>query len=189
MVALSAARGDGLDALAPWLVPGQTLALLGSSGVGKSTLINRLLGVDRQRTSAISEAVGKGRHTTTHRELIVAPAGWLVIDTPGMRELQLWDVDDAALDATFADVGAIAARCRFADCAHRAEPGCAIQAALETGTLDPGRWESYKKLQREQAYAARRSDPRLARETRDHWRRINRQHRVTQRIKRGLESD
>jgi ribosome biogenesis GTPase len=189
VVALSAARGDGLDALAPWLVPGQTLALLGSSGVGKSTLINRLLGVDRQRTSAISEAVGKGRHTTTHRELIVAPAGWLVIDTPGMRELQLWDLDDTALDATFADVGAIAARCRFADCSHRAEPGCAIQAALESGALDPGRWESYQKLQREQAYAARRSDPRLARETRDHWRRINRQHRVTQRIKQGLEGD
>ena len=184
VIALSATRDtDPAHALAQWLVPGRTLALLGSSGVGKSTLINRLLGTDRQRTSAISDAVGKGRHTTTHRELIVAPAGWLVIDTPGMRELQLWDVDDAALDATFADITAIAARCRFTDCSHRAEPGCAIHSALEGGALDFGRWQSFQKLQREQAYAARKADPRLERETKADWKKIHRQMRATQRMK------
>lgn len=166
-----------LGALAPWLVPGKTLALLGSSGVGKSTLVNTLLGVDRQRTSHVSDAVGKGRHTTTHRELIVAPSGWIVIDTPGMRELQLWDTDDASLDATFADVAAIAAQCRFADCAHRGEPGCALQAALDDGTLDFDRWQSFQKLQREQAYAARKSNPRVARARQAEWKKINRQHR------------
>lgn len=170
-------------ALAPWLTPGHTLALLGSSGVGKSTLINRLLGAERQRTSAISTAVAKGRHTTTHRELIVAPAGFLVIDTPGLRELQLWDTPESAVAQTFADVSALAARCRFSDCAHRAEPGCAIQAALDAGTLDLARWQSWEKLQREQAYAARKSDPALARETRNHWKAIQRAHRAAKRFR------
>ncbi|HEY1111759.1 MAG TPA: ribosome small subunit-dependent GTPase A [Opitutaceae bacterium] len=173
-----------LGALAPWLTPGQTLALLGSSGVGKSTLVNTLLGAERQRTSHVSDAVGKGRHTTTHRELIVAPAGWIVIDTPGMRELQLWDTDDASLDATFADVAALAARCRFSDCAHRGEPGCAIQAALDDGTLDFDRWQSFQKLQREQAYAARKSDPRIARARQAEWKKIHRQHRADTRSQR-----
>lgn len=177
VIALSAARGDGLEALEPWLAPGRTLALLGSSGVGKSTLINRLLGHDRQHTAAISVVVGKGRHTTTHRELIVAPSGVLVIDTPGMRELQLWDAGAATLDATFADVSALAARCRFSDCSHRGEPGCAIQAALDTGTLDPDRWASFQKLQREQAYAARKADSQLARRNKADWKRINRNQR------------
>jgi ribosome biogenesis GTPase len=102
VVTLSAGRGEGIESLDPWLVPGRTLALLGSSGVGKSTLINRLLGVDHMATRAISDAVGKGRHTTSHRELIVTPAGALVIDTPGMRELQLWDVEAGAIDSAFA---------------------------------------------------------------------------------------
>jgi ribosome biogenesis GTPase len=167
--------------LGPWLVPGRTVAFLGSSGVGKSTLINRLLGAERQRTVALSDAVGKGRHTTTHRELIVGPSGVLVIDTPGMRELQLWDVDAGALDTTFADLAALAARCRFRDCTHRAEPGCAVQAALETGSLDLGRWQSYQKLQREQAYAARRVDPRLARESKEKWKKIHKAHRALSR--------
>lgn len=173
-----------LAALAPWLAPSKTLALLGSSGVGKSTLVNTLLGADRQRTSHVSDAVGKGRHTTTHRELIVAPAGWIVIDTPGMRELQLWDTDDDALDATFVDVAAVAAQCRFGDCAHRGEPGCAIQAALDDGTLDFDRWQSFQKLQREQAYAARRSDPRIARARQAEWKKIHRQHRADTRSQR-----
>jgi ribosome small subunit-dependent GTPase A len=173
VVRLSAGRGEGIESLDPWLVPGHTLALLGSSGVGKSTLINRLLGIDHMATRAISDAVGKGRHTTTHRELIVTPAGTLVIDTPGMRELQLWDVETSAIDTAFADIAAIAARCRFRDCHHNAEPGCAINLSLDDGSLEFDRWQSYQKLQREQAYAARRESPRLERETRNDWKKIH----------------
>jgi ribosome biogenesis GTPase len=187
VVALSAAHGDGLDALARWLTPGRTIALLGSSGVGKSTLINRLLGTARQDTASVSAAVNKGRHTTTRRELIALSSGALVIDTPGMRELQLWDVDESALDATFADVAALVARCRFQDCTHRAEPGCAVRAALEDGTLDESRWQSYAKLQREQAYAARRVDPHLARAERDRWKKLLHNVRTRERFERELE--
>ncbi len=182
VVALSALDGAAVEsALAPWLIPGRTLALLGSSGVGKSTLINRLLGDERLRTSALSAAVGKGRHTTTRRELIPTPSGALVLDTPGMRELQFWDVAAAAVDETFADLAALAARCRFHDCAHGAEPGCAVRAALDDGSLDPARWASFQKLRREQAYAARRADPQLDREHRDLWKRRHRQFRQTTR--------
>ncbi len=175
-----------LATLAPWLVPGTTLAFLGSSGVGKSTLANTLLGAEHQRTSHVSKAVAKGRHTTTHRELVVAPGGWIVIDTPGMRELQLWDADATALDTTFADIATLAAQCHFGDCAHQSEPGCAIQAALEAGTLDFDRWQSFQKLQREQAYVARRSDPRIARARQAEWKKINRQHRADARSRRQL---
>jgi ribosome biogenesis GTPase len=185
VVVLSAARGEGLDALAPWLVPARTLALLGSSGVGKSTLINRILGAERQLTSAISGAVGKGRHTTTRRELIVADSGVLIIDTPGMRELQLWEVDTAALDTTFADIAALATQCRFRDCTHRGEPGCAVQAALDDGSLDFERWQSHQKLQREQAYAARKADPQLERENRQLWKKLHKNARQQLRFKHG----
>lgn len=187
VVTMCAGLGEGIESLDPWLVPGRTLALLGSSGVGKSTLINRLLGVDHMATRAISDAVGKGRHTTSHRELIVTPAGALVIDTPGMRELQLWDVDSSAIDTAFADIAAIAARCRFRDCHHNAEPGCAVNLSLEDGSLEFDRWQSYQKLQREQAYAARRENPRLERETRNDWKKIHKQARAIMRMKRGDE--
>lgn len=187
VVALSAVRGAGLEALAPWLTCGRTVALLGSSGVGKSTLINRLLGSERQDTGELSAAVQKGRHTTTRRELIPLDSGALIIDTPGMRELQLWDVDDAALDETFGDIAALAASCRFHDCTHGGEPGCAVQAALEDGSLDPIRWQSYQKLQREQAYAARRADPRLARQERDRWKKLLNGVKLRQRFERGCE--
>jgi ribosome biogenesis GTPase len=173
VVGLSATHDDCFSILAPWLQPHTTVALLGSSGVGKSTLINRLLGNDRQDTGDLSTAVGKGRHTTTRRELFATPDGVLIIDTPGMRELQLWDVAASAVQETFADIAALAARCRFGDCAHAAEPGCAVQAALADGELEPARWQSYQKLLREQAYAARQADPKLARAHRAAWRKVH----------------
>lgn len=186
VIAVSAARdADPAAALTPWLLPGRTVALLGASGVGKSTLINRVLGTERQLTAATSDVHGKGRHTTTHRELMIAASGVLIIDTPGMRELQLWDVDAPTLEETFADIATLAAGCRFGDCAHGAEPGCAVQAALEEGSLDPHRWESFLKLQREQAYAARKSDASAARANRAHWRQITK----SQRSRRRLESE
>lgn len=169
--------------LAAWLRPGQTIALLGSSGVGKSTLVNRLLGTERQATLAVSSAVNKGRHTTTRRELLLTPSGALVMDTPGMRELQLWDVEERALETTFADITALAARCRFNDCAHQREPGCAVNAALDDGTLPVERWASYQKLQREQAYLARKEDRALARESKAIRKKISQAQRAQYRMR------
>ncbi len=152
---VSAASGAGLDALGAYLRPGTTVALLGSSGVGKSTLVNHLLGAERMKTGAVREDDSRGRHVTTHRELMPLPGGGLVIDTPGMRELQLW-ADEDSLQGAFADVEALAAQCRFRDCSHEAEPGCAVRDALEDGTLPEARFQSYLKLKRELAYLARR---------------------------------
>lgn len=122
--------------------------------------------------------MNKGRHTTTRRELFITPSGALVVDTPGMRELQLWDASDEAVGETFADIAALAAQCRFHDCRHAAEPGCAVQAALDDGTLMSERWQSYQKLQREQAYAARRADAALARADRMSWKKISQAQRA-----------
>ena len=149
IVPASARDERGLDALAPYLLPRKTIAFLGSSGVGKSTMINRLLGEERFLTSAVSDgAAGRGRHTTTVREIVRLPGGALLIDTPGLRELQLW-ADDDGLDRTFDEIDRLAARCRFPDCGHGQEPGCAVRAAVESGDLDRGRWESYLKLRLE----------------------------------------
>jgi ribosome biogenesis GTPase len=144
---ISNVTGEGLDDLRAQLVPGRTFALLGSSGIGKSTIVNRLAGEELLATQDVRQD-GRGRHTTSHRELVLLPGGGIVLDTPGMRELQLWSVDDG-LERTFADVEEIAAECRFADCAHETEPGCAVRAALASGRLSSERWESYGKLQRE----------------------------------------
>ena len=150
---------QGVHHLEPYLAPGQSGALLGSSGVGKSTIINRLIGEDVRKTREVREADSKGRHTTTHRELVAVPSGGLLIDTPGMRELQLWDVGEAVSE-TFEDIESLAADCHFADCRHREEPRCAVKAAAAEGTLAAGRLESYLKLQDELAFLARQQDER-----------------------------
>ena len=156
---LNPKAGEGVEQVNHYLTRGRTGALLGSSGVGKTTLINRLLGSDTRRTRAVRASDSKGRHTTTNRELVVLPSGGLLIDTPGMRELQLWDVG-TAVRQTFDDIDALATSCHFGDCAHREEPRCAVKAAVEAGSLPPDRLESYLKLQDELAFLERQQDER-----------------------------
>jgi ribosome biogenesis GTPase len=169
VVALSAKRSEGLADLGPWLRRGRTVALLGSSGVGKSTIVNRLLGEERQRTREVRESDQRGRHTTTHRELLALPGGGLLIDTPGLREIQLW-ATEGGLAAAFGDVETLAAGCRFRDCAHEAEPGCAVRAAVEEGTLPPERLASFHKLRAELRSLEIREDPERLRAERARWR-------------------
>jgi ribosome biogenesis GTPase len=173
VLAVSALEGEGLEALGPWLAPGRTVALLGSSGVGKSTIANALLGGLRQETGAVREDDSHGRHTTTRRELVPLPGGALLIDTPGMRELQLWGGDEG-LDGTFPDVATLAARCRFRDCGHAGEPGCAVREAVEAGRLDESRLESWHKLQRELTRLAARQDARARAAQEAKWKAISR---------------
>jgi ribosome biogenesis GTPase len=181
--AISARTGEGLEAVTPYLGTGRTVAMAGSSGVGKSTLLNRLLGETRQAVQEVRAGDDRGRHTTTHREMLPLPQGGLLIDNPGMRELQLWD-EDADLDQTFADITALAARCRFADCSHQHEPGCAVRQAVEDNTLDPARLESYFKLERELAYEERRQNPEAERKLKEEWKRV---HRIMNKQQRGRD--
>lgn len=150
VIVCSSENGDGYEAIGAYIRPGETIAFVGSSGVGKSTLINRLLGEEALPTQAIREDDAKGRHTTTHRQLLVLPGGGIVIDTPGMRELQIYTGN---LSKTFEDIEEVAAQCRFRDCSHETEPGCAVKKALEEGSLSEERFESYRKLKRELSYA------------------------------------
>jgi len=168
VVPLSNVTGEGLDGLVPHLAPGRTVVLLGSSGVGKSTLLNRLVGTELMRTAEIA-ADGTGRHTTTHRELVRLPDGALVIDTPGLRELQFWEGD---VSAAFEDIEALAAECRFRDCAHAREPGCAVLAAVDNGRLELGRLRSWRKFQRELEAIAARTDRRLRLARKKRWKEI-----------------
>ena len=156
--AVSARRPETLDLLRGHLGLGKTGALLGSSGVGKSSIVNSLVGHDLIRTHQVRESDSRGRHTSTHRQLVMLPGGGLLIDTPGMRELQLWDT--GSLSETFTDVTDLAAQCRFRDCRHRDEPGCAVTAAVASGELPEARLESFRKLDAEREHAARQQDER-----------------------------
>jgi ribosome biogenesis GTPase / thiamine phosphate phosphatase len=165
---ISALSDSDLDALPAQLAPGQTAALIGSSGVGKSTILNRLLGDERQRTHAVRASDSRGRHTTTTRQLFRMPGGWLLMDLPGLREVQLWtnaEQPQQNLEASFDDIQALAENCRFRDCTHSAEPGCAVTAA----NLDPARLANFQKMQKELAHLERKTNPRLAKETRSKW--------------------
>ena len=157
--AVSARTGAGFEAVQAHLQPGRTVALLGPSGSGKSSIVNRLVGSELLATGEVRDWDSRGRHTSVHRQLVSLPGGGLVIDTPGMRELQLWDAD-RGVDQTFTDVAALAASCRFRDCRHDREPGCAVKAAVDAGTLDVDRFEGYSKIAREEEAFQKRQDER-----------------------------
>lgn len=185
--AVSGVTGRGVKQLSKYLGKGRTVALLGSSGVGKSTLVNYLLHDEEFMTvQPIREDDDKGRHTTTHRELVPLPSGGLIIDTPGMRELQLWDGAEGIGEA-FADIEALAGQCRFGNCGHGTEPGCAVRAAVEAGNVTPERVESHRKLARESQYVEQRHDKRAQAEQRRKWKVVTRSLREHMKHRRGDE--
>jgi ribosome biogenesis GTPase / thiamine phosphate phosphatase len=181
VVAVSALADDGVGALAPYLQAGRTLCLVGRSGAGKSTLANALLGHEQFATGDVRRD-GKGRHTTTHRELVVLPGGGVLLDTPGLRGAGLW-VGDEGLDRTFADVEEFVEQCRFSDCGHESEPGCAVLAAVDDGRLTQRRLDSWRKLQREARWMASRNDSRLKAEQRRQWKIVTMEYRRSQRVR------
>ena len=184
---LSAINGSGIEGLAPLLEPGRTVALIGSSGVGKSTIVNALLGWERQSTGEVREADQRGRHTTTVRELLRTESGALLIDSPGMRSVGMWDADEG-LAGAFTDVEGLAAECRFSDCGHNGEPGCAVTAAIVAGRLPASRLDSYHKLGREAAAQARKSDAALRATERRRWKIVHKSVRDHMRSKYGAEA-
>ncbi|MCZ7644453.1 MAG: ribosome small subunit-dependent GTPase A [Planctomycetota bacterium] len=183
VIAVSALTGAGLDELRARLAPGRAAVLLGSSGVGKSTLVNRLLGEARAEVREIGHD-DKGRHTTTARQMHALPSGALLIDTPGMRELGLWDAETGLAQA-FADLEDLARDCRFRDCTHASEPGCAVLEAVASGALPPERLASFRKLGREQAFQARQEHPELARNAKRRWKQIHKAMRRRERMGEG----
>jgi ribosome biogenesis GTPase len=166
VLAVSNVTGEGLENVRALLEPAKTFVLLGSSGAGKSSLANRLAGRTVMETGGLRND-GRGRHTTRHRQLLVLSGGAILVDTPGLRELQIWEGD---LDSAFADIAELAARCRFNDCAHSSEPDCAVREALASGELDPERWRNYLRLQRELRAIEARSSKRIQRELKSRWR-------------------
>ncbi len=172
IVVLSALTGDHLADLSPYLVAGQTAVVLGSSGVGKSTLVNALLGELRQATAAVRGDDSRGRHTTTHRELFELPGGAMLIDTPGIRALEVAGADEG-VETAFDDIADLATTCRFSDCRHEGEPGCAVRAAVDDGRLSQDRLASHRKLEREVAHSDRKGDPRARAEERRKWKSIH----------------
>ncbi len=172
IVVLSALTGDHLADLSPYLVAGQTAVVLGSSGVGKSTLVNANLGELRQATAAVRGDDSRGRHTTTHRELFDLPGGAMLIDTPGIRALEVAGADEG-IETAFDDITDLATTCRFSDCRHEGEPGCAVRAAVADGRLSEDRLASHRKLEREVAHSERKGDPRARAEERRKWKSIH----------------
>lgn len=176
---------EGIEALRSGIRENETAAFVGSSGVGKSSLINALIGENRMATGHVRQSDGRGCHVTTHRQIIALPAGGLLLDTPGMRELQL--VDDQGLDTVFEDIATLAAQCRFHDCRHNTEPGCAVKQAVQSGVIDAGRLEHYRKLEREAEASERRRDVKLRREDERAWGRLIKEVTRSQRRKKGPE--
>ncbi|MDX2242520.1 MAG: ribosome small subunit-dependent GTPase A [Leptolyngbyaceae cyanobacterium bins.302] len=172
LIPVSAAQQQGLEQFTPYLQAGKTIALLGSSGVGKSTITNQLKGESIQAVQAVRQGDDRGKHTTTHRQLILLPSGALIIDTPGMRELQIWSGTEG-LPETFTDIADLAHQCRFRDCQHGQEPGCAVQQAIAEGNLDSDRWLNYQKLQRELDHQVRKQDQRATLAEKERWKKIH----------------
>jgi len=184
---VSALENRGIDELRQYFEDNKTVAVLGSSGVGKSTLINTLCGSDRIKVSAISDYKDKGRHTTTRRELTLVPGGGLIIDTPGMREIQLWE-GSAGLDEAFEDIAQLAEKCKFKDCKHESEPGCAVKHAIKEGIVDRDRFKSYRKLHNEIKYFERKNDIKAKISEKKKWKKLTSEGAKRGLAKRGIES-
>ncbi|MCR8644952.1 ribosome small subunit-dependent GTPase A [Paenibacillus sp. N1-5-1-14] len=171
ILVISSLVDEGMDQLAPYLAQGQTVALLGSSGAGKSSIVNRLSGQTMMDVQEVREGDDRGRHTTTHRELVMLPNGGMIIDTPGMRELGLWD-GESGIQEAFEDIETYAEQCRFSDCLHKNEPGCAIRAAIRDGSITQERYNSYLKLQKEIAFLERKTNRQARAAEKDRWKKI-----------------